>query len=186
MSLPTEIQFLGPFSLHASKSGSNSLFSQESSSKPGIYLFTVPYEGKFVPFYVGMTNKSIAERNRAHLQGYLSGQYMVYDVNKMIKNRERVEIHKGSKNTEDFFSYAITGYKSILDMLEEVRIFYFPYECETKILKRIESGFIKGYKKSLNNFIENRGISINIAKNEIKMIPITINNHLLNLNDIEA
>ncbi len=67
-----EFRWEGPFPLH-------SVVAEPAADAPGLYLWGVPSESGYVLYYLGETGKTIAERIRAHLGYYRSGEFGLID-----------------------------------------------------------------------------------------------------------
>lgn len=170
--LPSEIEFLGPYTLVQKQPNVEYFFAGDHANCPGVYLWTIGPD-VHTPFYIGISNKSIKERMREHLRCYLSGQYWVYDMT-ALQNLRRDPVYKPTKQTEIFLKHSRDIYDKIIEMMESVRLFYCPLDLETKNLKRIETGLIRAYRQALrSDFIENDRVSINIP--EESRVEITIN-----------
>jgi len=190
VNLPKQIDFIGPFALHTAVSGATSLFDSDSSGKPGVYLWTILDNNKqYVPFYIGISHKSIAARTRAHLKNYLCGMYRVYDVIEMRNLKRDYPVHDNDKkeNIELFIVDARKKLDQTMDMLDNTRVFYCPLETDKEVLKRIESGLITGYKEELKNkFIENLGVSKRTPEGLSEKVIIGAPPELRNICSIDA
>lgn len=190
MNIPEQIHFTGPFTLNPSIPNTASLFDKKSSELPGIYLWTMFVNDEDIPYYVGITHKSIAARTRNHIQNYISGVYDVYDVNEM-KNLKRVIKHSRKERPESFLGDANAKLTLILDMLNNTRIYFWNIETtdvETSktVLKRIESGLIRACRLNNGDFIENKQLSINIIEDQRHQISVKSDSQLLNIKSIYA
>ena len=77
------LKFFGPYSFLGEPE--INVFSQDDAMHPGIYIWTVQLNNKFLIHYVGMTNKSIGNRLHEHIQKILSGVYSIHDPNRMLQ-----------------------------------------------------------------------------------------------------
>jgi hypothetical protein len=135
-----EIVFHGPYRF---LSGGYSVFSHEDSENQGIYLWTVPMDGYYLPYYVGETGISFRYRLQEHIKGYLSGVYRVYDPSEFIKGRKNLVWGgmwlPGTKdNMPQFLDQYLDMVQKIYDLIGSIRIFLAPIQVETRIRKRIE------------------------------------------------
>ena len=83
-SQPLSIQWCGPYSFVQEEN----LFTNTVSQKSGVYLWTIPFEGNYLVYYVGQTGVSFAARSLQHLQNYLNGLYRVYDPDNFAKGEK--------------------------------------------------------------------------------------------------
>ncbi len=69
------VQFFGPYYFDGNED--ENVFTNRLSKKKGVYLLTIPFQDKFLVYYVGETSVSFANRLLQHVQNYLSGFYKV-------------------------------------------------------------------------------------------------------------
>ncbi|MGD6806541.1 MAG: hypothetical protein ACQCN4_06245 [Candidatus Bathyarchaeia archaeon] len=81
-----EIEFFGPYSLIEDKEPS--LFSVQLGKQNGVYLWAIPFENKYLAYYVGETGKSFISRNLEHIRNYYSGKYTLYDPKEFAKGKK--------------------------------------------------------------------------------------------------
>jgi len=81
-----EIELFGPYSLIEDKEPS--IFSVPLGKQQGIYLWTIPFENKYLTYYVGKTGKSFISRNLEHIRNYYSGKYTLYDPKEFAKGKK--------------------------------------------------------------------------------------------------
>ena len=86
MTIEIEAELLGPFK-HPKPRVARSPSFEES----GIYIWTIPWEGRFLVNYVGETGTSFAKRNLEHRGEYYVGDYRVYDPNKFRKGDKEIK-----------------------------------------------------------------------------------------------
>ena len=67
-----EFRWEGPFPLR-------SVVSEPAADAPGLYLWGVMSENGYVLYYLGETGKTIAERIRAHIRCYRTGEFGLID-----------------------------------------------------------------------------------------------------------
>ena len=72
-----KINWYGPYRFVGSED--ENVFTCLMGEKKGVYLFTIPFEGKYLVYYVGETGNSFANRLLQHVQSYLNGFYRVFD-----------------------------------------------------------------------------------------------------------
>jgi hypothetical protein len=51
---------------------------QPIALKSGIYLWTIPYQQKYLIYYIGETERPFVSRMSEHLQNYYSGAYQIF------------------------------------------------------------------------------------------------------------
>lgn len=173
----TEILFRGPFSLHRDAYNCKCLFDDDEAAKhPGVYLWTIPVEREYKPYYIGMTSKTIIRRTRDHLRNYATGQYWVYDYKIMAQSLVDARIHEHSDDVENFLFSPVNKHKYVIDQLMHTRLFIYPEASDdndsksvSDRLKRLESWLINAYtnkygEEDYKNRLENGNVSISIDK----------------------
>ena len=83
---PLPVKWYGPYSFVESEE--ENVFTSLMGEKKGIYLFTIPFEGKYLVYYVGETGGSFAIRLLQHVQSYLDGFYRVFDPEEFVRGRK--------------------------------------------------------------------------------------------------
>ena len=83
---PFHVKWYGPYSFV--ESADENVFTCLIGKKTGVYLFTIPFEGKYLVYYVGETGVSFANRSLQHVQSYLNGFYRVFDPEEFEKGRK--------------------------------------------------------------------------------------------------
>ncbi len=132
-----KVVFKGPFLLD--KTSDNFLYKEpQSNYRHGIYIMAWKYQGKYYPYYIGMTEKYFTNRIATHLRNYLSGSYYICSPNYLNKACEST--HKGYHlreaeekylygplNENSFFSSFLPCFKDD-NFIFELRSFIFNLE----------------------------------------------------------
>ena len=123
-------------------------FPQEDSANQGIYLWTVPMDGDYLPYYVGETGISFRYRLQEHIKGYLSGVYRVYDPGEFIKGQKELVwggmwLPGTEDNMPQFLDRYLNMVQNIYDLIGLFRIFLAPIQVETRTRKRIEGAIAR-------------------------------------------
>jgi hypothetical protein len=137
------IELHGPYKWY----GHNSLFLQPESEKLGIYLWTIPFEEKYLVYYVGETGISFANRLLYHTRNYLHGLYRVYDPKNFVKGKKiliwegmwKKELEKPTIRIFKFLERYSELSKAIYDFLGAFRVFLIPFNSDRRTRQRIEA-----------------------------------------------
>jgi hypothetical protein len=138
-------QCFGPFSFVGSTN--ESLFINQIGLKKGVYIWAVPFGGKYLVYYVGQTRVSFASRFLQHIQSYLDGFYRVYDPEKFAK-ADKVLIwggmwkrdRKDPKFMVEFLQRNLELTPIILKFIEQFQIFLVPIDGDDdRLRERVES-----------------------------------------------
>ncbi len=141
---PLKINWYGPYSFV--KSEDENVFTCSMGDKKGVYLFTIPFEGKYLVYYVGETGTSFVMRLLQHVQSYLNGFYRVFDPEEFAKGRKNL-LWGGMWKTDrrepklicDFIKMNAELAPKILKFIEQFRIFLAPINEEKRIIERVEA-----------------------------------------------
>jgi hypothetical protein len=140
------LQWYGPYDFIQKEN----LFTNSLSQRNGVYLWTIPFENKYLVYYVGQTGASFASRSFQHLQNYLNGLYRVYDPDKFAKG-EKVLIWggmwKSDRKEPKFMSEFLINYSliapKILVFIKLFRVFLAPVDGDYRVRERIESAIAR-------------------------------------------
>jgi hypothetical protein len=83
---PLPVKWYGPYSFVETKE--ENVFTSLIGEKKGLYLFTIPFEGEYLVYYVGETGSSFAIRLLQHVQSYLNGFYRVFDPEEFARGKK--------------------------------------------------------------------------------------------------
>jgi hypothetical protein len=141
---PLSVRWYGPYSFV--KSEDQNIFTCLMGEKKGVYLFTIPFEGKYLVYYVGETGDSFANRLLQHVQSYLNGFYRIFDPEEFVKGR-KVLLWGGMWKTDrrepklisDFIDRQTELAPKILLQLKRFRIFLAPIDEDKRIIERVEA-----------------------------------------------
>lgn len=171
------VNWHGPYSLIGKDA--ESVFTCLMSAEKGVYLFTIPFEGKYLVYYVGETGSSFANRLLQHVQSYLNGFYRVFDPEAFEKG-EKILIWGGMWKTDrrepklicDFIDRQPELAPKILLLLKQFRIFLAPVNEEKRIIERLEAEIAR----SIN---QQEGIVGRFQDNDIRYRPTKPNEQQL-------
>ncbi len=142
-----KINFVGPFSW-IDQQTSASIYDVDISKKPGIYLWTIEYNGSELVYYVGETGRSFKQRLTEHFQQHCSGAYHLYDPAQFTKGEKKClwpgrydPNHKTS--VKDFINQAENLFPVIIRLFQIYRFFLAPIECDKRTRNRIEAAIAK-------------------------------------------
>jgi hypothetical protein len=139
----------GPFRW---KGGEPSLFDAVEIKDVGVYIWTIPWEGRYLTNYVGMTNVSFYDRLKTHETNWHNGLYRIYNSDKLADGIHdyfweglglsyRRAIMKDLEN--EFESNRAVYEDMINQLLTLYRIFLIPIDVPDEVGREDESGFIK-------------------------------------------
>jgi len=118
-------------------------------NKQGVYLWTIPFEGRYLTYYVGETHR-FAQRFNGHLRDYQSGVYRVYDPQRFAQGDAKTPIWGGTwkrdrrdpkyklEFTRDYEKWSMI----IHDFLGHMRIFLAPFETDEHTRMRLEASVV--------------------------------------------
>ncbi|MEX0960251.1 MAG: hypothetical protein WDZ63_13285 [Burkholderiales bacterium] len=87
------LKWHGPFSFVAGDAPL--IYGAPEANKPGVYLWTVPFEGRNYINYVGIGVWNVAARNDEHMRCYLSGKYTFYKAMPFARLEKQVAFDAG-------------------------------------------------------------------------------------------
>jgi len=139
-----QMQWYGPYRWYGTED--SSFFTQPIAKKSGIYLWAIPFNNRYLTYYIGETGRSFAERTIEHTRNYLHGLYRVYDPNQFAQGKKKLVWRgmwkpgtKGPHVMLDFLSRYPKLSSVIYEFLGQLRIFLAPIEVEKRIRERIEA-----------------------------------------------
>lgn len=138
------VKWYGPYSFVGCEA--DNVFDCLMGEKKGVYLFTIPFEGKYLVYYVGETGVSFATRLLQHVQSYLNGFYRIFDPEEFV-NGNKVLLWGGMWKTDrrnpklisEFIDRHEEFAPKILVFLKSFRIFLAPIDGDKRIIERIEA-----------------------------------------------
>lgn len=144
------VQWFGPYCFAGSES--ENVFTNSIGEKKGVYLWTIPFDSKYLVYYVGETGVSFAERLLQHVQSYLNGFYRVFDPEEFAEGRKVLVwggMWKSDRKSPDIMFEYLRQYHKLSDMahslLNQFRIFVAPLkENDRRIRQRIEAAIAYG------------------------------------------
>jgi len=149
MYIEIPLKLIGPFKWRE-------LFSQTEASEKGVYLWTAPYKGKFLVYYVGETGgikkpKSFADRFVEHTRNVISGLWDICDPDEFVMGHLKYKWEGWWKRRElkvptravDFLENYLEKdnlSKAAYDFLEAIQIFLIPMKnADEPTRKRVET-----------------------------------------------
>jgi hypothetical protein len=158
--LDVEVRFEGPLTVMP-EGDPHCLFTHDLADDNGIYLWTFPVNGKYRPWYVGQTTAGFATRISQHIQGCLSGQYEVVDLQKLAAGELIVAWHpqSGSRSWLASLPKYLEAHADVapkvVEMLRHSRFFLANLGDDKRTLNRVE-GAIGRYLKTAEQNSERR------------------------------
>jgi len=112
----------------------------------GVYLLTIPFNGKYLVYYVGETGASFSKRMLQNVQSYLNGFYRVFEPTEFSQAKKSLiwggmwkTDRKDLKLIGEFLKQQPTLSPKIVQFVEQFRIFLAPIDCDKRLRERIES-----------------------------------------------
>jgi len=138
------IQWFGPYSFVGDED--ENVFTNSLGQKKGVYLLTIPFDEKYLVYYVGETGVSFAQRLLQHVQSYLNGFYRVFDPEEFVRGR-KILVWGGMWKTDrrdsklmcEFLERHSELAPKILRFIEQFRVFLAPVEADKRIRERLEA-----------------------------------------------
>jgi hypothetical protein len=118
-----------------------------SQSLPGLYLFTVPFNGEYHVQYIGKSSMSISARlvgygsTTGHLRDTVSGRYYLYDPAER-RNLRLVTKYKLQDNFAEFFMNLEEYQRIARENLEDTAFFFCPFQVHDDLIDIAESTLI--------------------------------------------
>jgi hypothetical protein len=141
-----ELNWHGPYSWF--EQGDKSIFAGGGAEMVGIYVWTVPVNGRYRVFYVGQTEKGFAERQHEHIRKYFEGAYHLYEPRGFREGRLNM-IYEGFLYKKPGWKRAISFYQNFMDYLEPLldhlrvlKLFVAPIDAPRRIHRRVESALM--------------------------------------------
>jgi hypothetical protein len=142
-----DLVWRGPYEWFDAKG--RSVFSGAVAAQPGIYMWTVPYQGCHLAYYVGETGTSFQQRMNEHAQNYLFGVYQIHDPDEFSAGRHRL-IWPGTFYMPNpgpewprFDAIRLRLYQSLACL----RLLVVPLEVEARVRKRIEGAIARATQR---------------------------------------
>ena len=139
-----EMRWYGPYKWYGTKN--DSLFTQPEAKESGIYLWAIPFEKRYLTYYVGETGRSFANRIIEHTRYYLHGFYRVYDPRQFAEGKKRLVWGgmwkpgtRGPIRMLEFLNRYAELSTVIYEFLGQFRIFVVPLSVEKRIRQRVEA-----------------------------------------------
>jgi hypothetical protein len=175
-----QLKLEGPFSIFPTDS-IKSVFEMDVANSPGIYLWTIPYENKYLANYVGITTKSFNQRFARHIEDLYAGKSVIYDTYDFI-NAKKTKIYFPTANVADFPNKYRDITAKIYDYVKSFCLFVAPLELKKEYLKRVESSIILNLQSNENvskSFLDNLKISSYFNPEEKQLSVFICNSELI-------
>ena len=133
------------------------IYGAPEANTPGVYLWTVPFEGRNYINYVGISVWSIAARNDEHMRCYLSGKYTFYKATPFARLDKQVAFD-ASHGLEAFLARYNDNIHELMNSLKCVRIYVAPLARDRLTLELVESGifcYVHKAGEPLRSFLDN-------------------------------
>lgn len=171
-----EIRWQGPYPMFPS-SEKPLIFDIEAARVSGIYLWAVRLydQDKYLPLYVGMSTRSIARRQREHVESFLGGKYWIYDAESLKQGKKRyVMDYDPQKGLSVFLSLYPKLSPHLIAQLQTIQVFVAPIDGDKVYLEQIESRLIKLYQEypATSVFLDNSRLSVCLSEDFSPSIPI--------------
>jgi len=164
-----EIQWYGPYKFYGNKD--ESVLLVPIGKRKGVYLWSIQYENKYLPYYVGETGVSFAIRSMQHIQSYLNGFYRVFDPREFVKGNKVLlwggmwkSGRKGPDTLNEFLKNYLTLSPKILEFLGQLNLFLAPVDTDRRIRERIEAAISK-------KLIKQSGVVGKFQDHDIRYMP---------------
>lgn len=136
------LKFHGPFSFGEDR---DSLFKCDFASQKGIYIWTIKDALHKINYihYIGITDRTFAERQREHLIHILGQDYRIIDVNAARRGEENI-VWNGlwRDKSEGAIQKLLTQYantsKKVVDYVKLINVYFAPTSLHNNLLCHIE------------------------------------------------
>lgn len=165
------IVFEGPFRCMP---GNGSVFDQETARSPGVYLWALEKNGRYLVNYVGITSRSISDRLQDHLVHYYCGDYTIYDPEDFATGTKR-EIYKPNGSVLQYAPRFMELASNIDALVKTYSLFIAKVNGDKEWLERIESGLINQLREAggkAADFLDNYRTSRNISEDKKQIVTI--------------
>jgi hypothetical protein len=141
-----DVQLHGPYKWYGKRE--ECLFEASEATKSGIYLWAIPFNGKYLTYYVGETGRSFTARFTTHTRDYLYGLYRVYDPTQFAQGKKKLVWEgmwqPGTRDrVDEFLNRYLELSPAIYSLLGKLRIFLAPLDAEKRIRQRIEGSIAR-------------------------------------------
>jgi hypothetical protein len=166
-SSPYELQWHGPYKWYGD--GEDVLFSRPEIKQPGIYLWTILFDGQYLTYYVGETGRAFEERFKEHTRDCLGGLYRVYDPDKFITGKKELSWEgMWKKGTRDRMGEFLIRFKELAPIIHKfmglIDMFLAPIDVDQCTRQRIESAIA-------NHLYHQEGLIGTFQDNDIRYHP---------------
>jgi len=143
----TEIHWLGPYKWKC-------IFNLPKGKQAGVYIWTIPYRGKYLVYYVGETGRTFVRRFTEHTRDYLYGYNRVYDPRLFSQGTKQLVWggmwKPGTRNRMgEFLKRYLELSPIIYDFMGLFRIFLGPLDIEKRFRQRVEAAIAENLYRQL-------------------------------------
>ena len=136
------VEFIGPFSWLGEDSPS--VFEAQIGRACGLYIWSVEVESQDVIYYVGLTQRTFAERFLEHFKEHASGGYHLYDPIEFAAGR-KVQLWPGRfgverESVQEFIRRYQQLAPAVAALAKLYRFHLAPLSLDQRSLERIEAG----------------------------------------------
>lgn len=136
------VNFKGPFSW-LGNGNTESIFESPEGKLSGLYLWTIKITDGELIYYVGITNRTFAQRSKEHFKEHFAGFYHLCSPTEFSQG-EKIHLWNGmyGSTSEKSLTKFVNRYKELSNSMEELakiyRFYLAPLQHERRILERIE------------------------------------------------
>ena len=167
-----ELRWVGPRTLYKwDGTKENGIFTVPETKKSGIYLWTIPFEKKYLTYYVGETGRSFTERFMEYTRNYLCGLYRVYNPSEFVDGKKALvwggmwkPDRKGPDTVQEFLNRYSELSTVIYKFLRQFRVFIAPLDVKKRVRQRIEAAIAE-------RLLEQPGLTGRFQDNDIRYKP---------------
>ena len=147
---------------------------------PGIYLFTVDFDGGYLIYAAGYTGRPLQKRFREHTREYMSGVYNVLDIDAMRHGIRKV-IWKGFWHKDrppgrerEYIRRKTEIDNAVRNQLLGYRIFAANIGTQPRLMKRLESSIMTILYKQPPPFSDIPDTGMSLSRKWRSEPPITV------------
>jgi hypothetical protein len=174
-----ELRWYGPYRWYGTNDAC--IFAIPEAEKPGIYLWTIPFESGYLAYYVGETGRPFADRFIEHTRDYLYGFYRVYDPKEFAKGKKTLvwdgmwkSDRRDMKYMLEFLNRYLELSQVVYEFLGQLRIFVGPLDVKERIRQRIEATLADSLRKQPGLIGKFQDADIRYRKRQANEKPISV------------
>ncbi|MCL5949643.1 MAG: hypothetical protein M1490_04120 [Candidatus Bathyarchaeota archaeon] len=187
-----ELKFHGPF--HIINGQEENLLLSPLGELKGVYVWAIPFQNKYLSYYVGETGKSFVYRTMEHIKCYLNGFYRIYNPEEFAMGKKKLVwggMWKTDRKSPKIMIEYLNNYQQLSILayafLTQFRVFLAPLDNDNQRLRqRIEAAIAQDLLQQdgiIGSFQDN-GIRYYLRRQSEPPIKIKLNGYeqLLGLN----